>query len=159
MVIDAVYGDKGKKSKHAKGKNSKDKGKHENSSKFVAHCGHCGKWRHKQKDCRCKNTVAEVDQEESVEPPPSDASSSTTRGHTTTACLSSAGIVQSTTGSISTLVGDQTAGSVNWRHKHSHRGPQPVNTDVTVRFFESDTRAIERAGFRVHSTWVSGNST
>ena len=30
---------------------------------------------------------------------------------------------------------------------------------VTVRFFESDTRVLERAGFRVHSTWVSGNST
>ena len=33
------------------------------------------------------------------------------------------------------------------------------HSDVTVRFFESDTRVTERAGFRVHSTWVSGNST
>ena len=33
------------------------------------------------------------------------------------------------------------------------------HSDVTVRLFESDTRAIERAGFRVHSTWVSDNST
>ena len=33
------------------------------------------------------------------------------------------------------------------------------HSDVTIRFFESDTRVIERAGFRVHSTWVSGNST
>ena len=33
------------------------------------------------------------------------------------------------------------------------------HSDVTVRFFESDTRVIERAGLRVHSTCVSGNST
>ena len=33
------------------------------------------------------------------------------------------------------------------------------HSDVSVRFFESDTRVLERAGFRVHSTWVSGNST
>ena len=33
------------------------------------------------------------------------------------------------------------------------------HSDVTVRFFESDTRVIERAGFRVHSTWVCGNPT
>ena len=33
------------------------------------------------------------------------------------------------------------------------------HSDVTVRFFESDTRVIECAGFTVHSTWVSGNST
>ena len=31
--------------------------------------------------------------------------------------------------------------------------------DVTVRLFESDTRVIERARLRVHSTWVSGHST
>ena len=85
MEIDAVYGDKGKKGKHAKGKKGKDKGEgkhkgeHENSPKFEGCCGHCGTWGDKQKDCRCKNTVAEVDEEESVEPPNSSASSSTTR--------------------------------------------------------------------------------
>ena len=84
MEIDAVYGDKGKIGKHAKGKKGKDKGKgkhkgkHESSPKFEGYCGHCGKWGHKQKDCRYKNTVAEVD-EESVEQPNSSASSSTTR--------------------------------------------------------------------------------
>ena len=58
MEIDAVYGDKGKKGKHAKGKKGKDKGKgkhkgkHESSPKFEGYCGHCGKWGHKQKDCR-----------------------------------------------------------------------------------------------------------
>ena len=34
-----------------------------------------------------------------------------------------------------------------------------LHSDVTVRFFESDTRVIECAAFRVHSTWVSGIST
>ena len=63
--IGAVYGDKGKKGKHAKGK-GKHKGKHENSPKFEGYCGHCGKWGHKQKDCRYKNTVADVDEMESV---------------------------------------------------------------------------------------------
>ena len=33
------------------------------------------------------------------------------------------------------------------------------HSDITVRLFESDTRVIERARLRVHSTWVSGNST
>ena len=33
------------------------------------------------------------------------------------------------------------------------------HSDVTVRFLQSDTRAIERASRRVHSTWVSGDST
>ena len=53
MEIDAVYGDKGKKGKHAKGKKGKDKGKgkhkgkHESSPKFEGYCGHCGKWGHK----------------------------------------------------------------------------------------------------------------
>ena len=57
MEIDAVYGDRGKKGKHAKGKKSKDKGKgkhkgkQESSPKFEGYCGHCGKWEHKQKDC------------------------------------------------------------------------------------------------------------
>ena len=75
MEIDAVYGDKGKKGKDAKGKKGKvkgkgkHKGKHESSPKFEGYCGHCGMWGHKQKDCRYKNTVAEVDEEESVEPP------------------------------------------------------------------------------------------
>ena len=32
------------------------------------------------------------------------------------------------------------------------------HSDITVRFFESDTRVIERARLRVHS-WMSGNST
>ena len=50
MEIDAVYGDKGKKGKHAKGKKGKDKGKgkhkgkHESSPKFEGDCGHSGKW-------------------------------------------------------------------------------------------------------------------
>ena len=93
MDIDAVYGDKGKEGKHAKGKKGqhakgkkgkdkgkgKHKGKHENSPKFEGYCGHCGKWGRKQKDCRYKNTVAEVVVEEPVEPPDSRASSSTTR--------------------------------------------------------------------------------
>ena len=65
MEIDAVYGDKSKKGKD-KGK-GKHKGKHESSPKFEGFCGHCGKWGHKQKDCRYKNT--DVDEEESVEPP------------------------------------------------------------------------------------------
>ena len=33
------------------------------------------------------------------------------------------------------------------------------HSDVTVRLFEGDTRVIERAGLRAHSTWVPGNST
>ena len=33
------------------------------------------------------------------------------------------------------------------------------HSDVTVRLDESDSRVIERARLRVHSTWVSGNST
>ena len=33
------------------------------------------------------------------------------------------------------------------------------HSDATVRLFESDTRVIDRAGLRVHSTWGSGNST
>ena len=79
LEIDAVYGDKGKKGKHAKGKIGRDKGKgthqgkHESSPKFEGYCGHRGKWGHKQKDCRRKNAVAAVDGEESVEPPDSSA--------------------------------------------------------------------------------------
>ena len=101
----------GKKGKHAKGKKAKDKGngkhkgKHESSPKFEGYCGHCGKWRHKQKDCRYKNTVAEVDEEESVELPNSSASSSTTRVTPPPPLgLSLAGTAQSTTASISTLM-------------------------------------------------------
>ena len=110
MEIDAVYGDNGKKGKHAKGKKGKDKGtgkhkgKYESSPKFEGYCGHCGKWGPEQKDCRYKNTVAEVDEEESVEPPNSSASSSTTRVTPPPHGLSSAGTAQSTTGSISTLM-------------------------------------------------------
>ena len=66
--------------------------------------GHCGKWGHKQKYCRYKNTVAEVDEEESVESPNSSASSSTTRVTLPPPNLTSAGIAQSTTGTISTLI-------------------------------------------------------
>ena len=50
MEIDAVYGDRGKKGKHANGKKGKDrgkgkhKGKHESSPKFEGCCGHYGKW-------------------------------------------------------------------------------------------------------------------
>ena len=110
MEIDAVYGDKGKIGKHAKGKKGKDKGKgkhkgkHESSPKFEGYCGHCGKWGHKQKDCRYKNTVAEVDEEESVEQPNSSASSSTTRVTQPPPGLCSAGTAQSKTGTISTLM-------------------------------------------------------
>ena len=68
------------------------------------YCGHCGKWGHKQKDCRCKNAVAEVDEEESVEPPNSSASSSATRVIPPPPGLFSAGTAQSTTGTISTLM-------------------------------------------------------
>ena len=59
---------------------------------------------HKQKDCRYKNTVAEVHEEESVEPPNSSASSSTTRVTPPPPGSFSAGTAQSTTGTISTLV-------------------------------------------------------
>ena len=110
MEIDAVCGDKGKKGKHAKGKKGKDKskgkhkGKHESSPKFEGYCGHCGKWGHKQKDCRYKNTVADVDEEESVEPPNNSASNSTTRVTPPPPGLFSAGTAQSTTGTISTLM-------------------------------------------------------
>ena len=105
-----LYGDKGKKGKHAKGKKGKDKGKgkqkgkHESSPKFEGYCGHCGKWGHKQNDCRYKNTVAEVGEEESVEPPNSNVSSSTTRVTPPPPGLSSAETAQSTTGSISALM-------------------------------------------------------
>ena len=112
MEIDAVYGDKGKKGKHGKGKKGKDKGKgkhkgkHESSPKFEGYCGHCGKWGHKQKDYRYKNTVAEVDDEESVEPPNRNASSSTNRVTPPPPGLFSAGTAPSTTGTISTLMED-----------------------------------------------------
>ena len=85
MEVDAVYGDKGKKGKHGKGKKGKDKGKgkhkdkHESSPKFEGYCGHCGKRGDKQKACRYKNTVAEVDMEQSFEPPNSSASREITR--------------------------------------------------------------------------------
>ena len=71
---------------------------------FEGYCGHCGKWGHKQKDCRYKNTVAEVDEEESLEPQNSSASSSTTRVTPPPPGLSLVGTAQSTTGSISTLM-------------------------------------------------------
>ena len=103
---------KGKKGKHAKGKKGKDKGKGKHqgkdgsSPKFLGYCGHSGKWGHKRKDCRYKNTVAEVDEEECVEPPNSRASSSTTRATPPPPGLSSAGAAQSTAGTISTLMED-----------------------------------------------------
>ena len=92
--------------KKDKGK-GKHKGKHESSPEFEGYCGHCGKWGQKQKDCRCKNTVAEVDEEESVEPPNSSASSNTTRVTPPPHVLSSVGTAQSTAGTISTLMEDQ----------------------------------------------------
>ena len=111
LEIDAVCGDKGKKGKHVKGKKGKDKGKgkhkdkYESSPRFDGYCGHSGKWRHKQKYCRYKNTVAEVDEEESAEPSNRGASSSLTRvTPPPPPGLSSAGTAQSTTGSISTLM-------------------------------------------------------
>ena len=112
MEIDAVFGDTCKKGKHVKGKKGKDKskgkheGKHESSPKFEGYCGHCGKRRHKQKDCRYKNTVAEVVEEELVKPPNSNASSSTNRVTPPPSGLFSAGTAQSTTGTISTLMQD-----------------------------------------------------
>ena len=105
MEIDAVYGDKGKRGKHAKGKKRKDKGKEKHKGKHES----SPKFGHKQKDCRHKNTVAEVDEEESVEPPNSSASSSTTRVTPPPPGLSSAGTVQSTTGSISNADGGSRA--------------------------------------------------
>ena len=60
-------------------KERKHEDKHESSPKFEGHCGHCGKWGDRQKDCRYKNTVAEVDEENSVEPPNSSASCSANR--------------------------------------------------------------------------------
>ena len=110
MEVDAVYGGKGKRSKISKGKKGKDKGKgkhkgkQENSPKFGGYYGHCRKWKHKQKDCRYKNTVAEVDEEGSVDPPSGSASSSTIRVTPSPPGLSSSGIAQSTTGMISTLM-------------------------------------------------------
>ena len=107
MEIDALYGDRGKKGKHVKGKKGKDKGKgkhkgtHESSPKCE---GYCGQWGLKQKDCRFKNTVAEVDEKESVEPPNSSASSSTTRVTPPPPGSSSEGTAQSTTGTIPTLM-------------------------------------------------------
>ena len=56
------------------------------------------------KNCRYQNTVAEVDDEESVELPKSIASSSTTRVTPPPPGLSSAGTAQSTTGPISKLM-------------------------------------------------------
>ena len=89
----------------ARTKAKESTGKHQGSQKFGGYCGHCGKWGHKQKDRRYKNTVAEVDEEESVEPPNSSASSSSTNRVTLPPpCLSSAGAAQSTTGTISTLM-------------------------------------------------------
>ena len=85
MEVDAVYGNKCKRVKNSEGKKCKDKGKgkhkgnHDNSPKFEGYFGHCGKWAHKQKDCRYKNTVAEVDEGASVGIPNVSASSSTTR--------------------------------------------------------------------------------
>ena len=93
MEIYAVYGDRGKKGKHAKGKNGKEKGKGKHKG-------------HKQRDCRYKSTVAEVDEEESVEPPNSSASSSTKRVTTPPLGLFSTETVQSTTGTIFTLMED-----------------------------------------------------
>ena len=110
MEVDAVYVDKGKRVKNSKGKKGKDKGKvkhkgnHENSPKFEGYCGHCRKWAHKQKYCRYKNTVAEVDEEESVDPASESARSSTNRVTRSPPGLSSAGIAQSTTEKISTLM-------------------------------------------------------
>ena len=109
MEIDAGYGDKGKKGKHVKGKKGKDKGKGKHkggSPKFEGYCGHCGKWGHKQKDCRYKNTVAQLDEEDSVEPPHNSASRSTNRVTPPLLGLSSAGTAQSTTWTISTMMED-----------------------------------------------------
>ena len=80
------------------------KARDEGNGKHKGFCGHCGKWGHKQRDCRYKNIVAEVDEVESVEPPNSSASSSTTRVTPQPHGLFSAGIAQSTTGTISTLM-------------------------------------------------------
>ena len=86
MEIAAVYGDKGNKGKHAKGKKDKDKGKgkhkgkHENSPKFEVLLWSLWKVRTQAERLSIlESTVAEVDEEESVEPPNCRASSSTTR--------------------------------------------------------------------------------
>ena len=85
MEVDAVYGGKGRRGENSKGKKGrakrkgKNKGKQDNSPKFEGYCGHCGKLGHKQKGCRYKSTVAEVDEDESIEPPSVSASSRTTR--------------------------------------------------------------------------------
>ena len=88
LQIDAVCGDKCKKGKHVKGKKGKDKGKHkdkyESSPRFEGYCGHSGKWGHKQKYCRYKNTVAEVDEEESAEPSNRGCEQQPYPSHTTT---------------------------------------------------------------------------
>ena len=88
-----------------KGK-GKYKGEHESSPKFEGPLWSLWKVGHKQKDCRYKNTVAKVDEEESVEPPNSSASSSTTRVTPPPPGLSSAGTAQSTVETISTLMED-----------------------------------------------------
>ena len=112
MEIDALYGDKGKKGKHVKGKKGKDrgkgkhKGKQEISPKFESYCGHCGKWGHKQKDSRSKNTIADVDEEETVESPNCTASSSMTRVTPPPLGLSSTVVAQSTAATIFTLIED-----------------------------------------------------
>ena len=109
LEIDAVYGDKGKKGKHAKGKIGRDKGKgthqgkHESSPKFEGYCGHRGKWGHKQKDCRRKNAVAAVGWR-GVCRTSRQQRSSTTRVTPPPPGLSSAGTAHSTTVTISTLM-------------------------------------------------------
>ena len=110
MEVNAVYGGKGKKGKSNKGKKGKNKGKgkhrdkQENNSKFEGYCGHCGELEQKQEDCRCKNIVTKKDEEEFMDPTSGSASSSTTRVTSAPPGLSSAGIVQPTTGMISTLM-------------------------------------------------------
>eukprot|EP00971_Amphidinium_carterae_P347959 6490245-Amphidinium_carterae.1 len=55
------------KDKKGSGKNKDSKGK-QNGGKgvqsFSGYCGHCGKWGHKQKDCRQKNSVNAVEEQQ-----------------------------------------------------------------------------------------------
>ena len=93
MEVDAVYEGKGKKGKGNR-----------TIPSLRAAAVHCGKWVHKQKDCRYNNTVAEADEDKFVDPTSGSASSSTTRVTPAPSGLSSAGTAQPTTGMISTLM-------------------------------------------------------
>ena len=91
MVIRANVG----RGKHVEG------GKHENSPRCEGYCGHCGTWRHKQRACRSKTTVAE---EATAEPPNScsNASSSANKVPLPLLFLNAAGTQQTTATALRT---------------------------------------------------------